>query len=264
TWRGFAFFWGVPLGLAAVTVTTSGYSESLGLGWAFLYVSHLSLIPWWIGEGTTRLVHFGLRKFQPPLWVVCLIGVLLACVFVGPYVSLVSTIFDRFLEAGQGSVESGGDSGVSIFLQIFRAIVFWIAANYFFDRFLHYPRFRYDNGSESEADSNGQGESPETDVGLLRKLRKISSLSQIILVKADEHYVLVKSREDQEMISYRFGAAVADLEKEDGFQVHRSHWVRRSSVTQVCEEESQLSLELEDGSTVPVSRPYHELVRQIL
>lgn len=260
-WRGPMFFFGVPLALALVTVTTSGYSETLGYGWAFLYVSHLSLIPWWIAEFTTRFVHFCLRSYCPKLWLVCSLGILLACLFVGPFVFLVSSIFERIWE-GAGLVlnqNHTSETTSAIVIQVVRAIFFWTAANYFFDRFLGYPRFRNHETLSEEANRSRE----EVETNLLRKLNLISSLSEIVLVKAEEHYVRVESRETHEFITYRFSSALQDLKKEEGFQVHRSFWVRKSAVVGKHTEGRQLSLEMTNGSIVPVSRPYHALIRQV-
>ncbi|MEM9281734.1 MAG: LytTR family DNA-binding domain-containing protein [Verrucomicrobiota bacterium] len=265
---GIAFFVVVPLALAAITATTTGYSQRFGYGETLLYVSHLSLIPWWIGEGTTRLAHYTLRRWRPPLWLLCTIGILVACIFVAPYVSLVNYIFDRFAsgdDTGATSSSYARSSGSQVLVQVGRALFFWIAANYLFDRLLDYPRFRYEDASDNDStDSAEPSDSSEEPVELIERLREIHSLSEIIIVKADEHYVRVYTQDAEEFIPYKFSAALNDLAGEDGFQVHRSHWVRRTAVTGKIDEGSQLTLEMSNGTKVPVSRPYHALVRQIL
>ena len=144
-----------------------------------------------------------------------------------------------------------------------RAIVLWTAANYVFDRLLNYPRFRYPIGMANE--SQRSADRPEMDgCGLLKRLNRINSLSEILFVKAEEHYVQVHSEHDRELVAYRFGAALDDLKGEDGFQVHRSYWVRRSSVVGKNDNGSRLTIDIKNGTTVPVSRPYHALVRQVL
>ena len=263
--RGVAFFVLVPLVLAAMSATTSVYSRELGLGWALLYVGLLSLIPWWIGEGTTRAVWFGARRLQPPLWVICALGALAAGVFVGPYAWLIGHLFKTYVPAGNPAVFAAATPSVAAetLIPIVRAVVFWTAANYAFDRLLNYPRFRYPIGSANE--SNRAAQRPETgDCGLLQRLTRIDSLSEILFVKAEEHYVQVHSEHDRELIAYRFGAALDDLKGEDGFQIHRSFWVRCSGVVRKNDNGSQLTLEIRNGATVPVSRPYHALVRQAL
>lgn len=255
--RGLAFFVLVPLALAVMTATATGYNRVFGYGGALLYVSLLSLIPWWIGEGTTRIVWRLIRKHRPPLWLVCILGALASCIFVGPYSMAIALLFKTYWPVGDGSAAFGVTAephwqhGA---IQIARAVFFWTAANYVFDRLLDYPRFRNPELSIRSAD----------DCGLIRRLSHISSLSDIAVVKAEEHYVRVHSADTDEFIAYQFKMALKNLEGEDGFQVHRSYWVRRSAVVAIREEASQLSLELTDGSIVPVSRPHHALIRQVI
>ncbi|MEM7600257.1 MAG: LytTR family DNA-binding domain-containing protein [Verrucomicrobiota bacterium] len=264
---GIAFFVIVPLALAAITTTTTGYSQRLGYGETLLYVSHLSLIPWWIGEGTTRLAHYTLRRWRPPLWLLCTIGILVACIFVAPYVSLVNYIFDRFAsgdDTGATSSSQAQSSGIQVLIQVGRALFFWITANYLFDRLLGYPRFRYEDVStDDSSDAAKPLNSEEEPVELIRRLKEIESLSEIIIVKADEHYIRVFTADTEEFIPYKFSTALSDLEGEDGFQVHRSYWVRRAAVAGKIDTGSQLMLEVSNGAEVPVSRPHHALVRQV-
>lgn len=278
--RGVTFFVLVPLALAFMTATATGYSRHMGYGGAILYVSLLSLIPWWTGEGTTRVVWRLTRHHNPPLWHTCSLGVLLACIFVGPYVSFVTHIFASYWPSSglaPTTVSGAGTHGAAeSIVHIIRAIVLWTSANYVFDRLLDYPRFRNED-RKAVADAHrleqprplielapeNIGGAQRTVCGLLQRLERINSLADITVVKAEEHYVRVYSERDEELIAYRFGKAINDLEAEEGFQVHRSHWVRKSAVVSKHQSGSQLALEMQDGSKIPVSRPYHALVRQV-
>ena len=263
--RGVAFFVLVPLALAVMTATTTGYSRALGYGGALLYVSLLSLIPWWVGEGTTRLVWICTRRYRPQLWLICVLGALAACVFVGPYAMLVSFLFKSYWPIGDAVAMLGGAADnrwQEGLMQVARAVFFWTAANYVFDRWLGYPRFRNHDAASSDGTTAASVDLERG--GLLQRLDRIKALSDIIVVKAEEHYVRVHGERANELVAYRFGLALKDLEGEDGFQVHRSYWVRRSAVVGTQESGSRLSLRIRDGSIVPVSRPYHALIRQVL
>lgn len=265
--RGVAFFILVPLALAIMTATTTGYSRSLGYGGALLYVGLLSIIPWWIGEGTTRIAWYGLRRFKPPLWLLCKVGILIACLIVGPYVSLVTGLFSSYWPGAalERELAAGGGSVITeSVMQILRATFFWVTANYVFDRFLDYPRFRYEEKStktstQVEPLASKAGQSAE----LLQRLASFQTLSDIQLVKAEEHYVRVVGEGNDELVSFKFRDALKDLENEDGFQVHRSYWVRRKAVVGAKEDGPKLTLEMSNGSIVPVSGPYRALVRQV-
>ena len=265
--RGIAFFLIVPLALAAVTATTTGYSRTLGYGGALLYVGLLSLIPWWIGEGTTRIAWFGLKRFKPPLWLLCKVGILLACVIVGPYASFVTSLFANYWP-GNGIAEGlsgGGQSGLGdVTVQVLRAIFFWVTANYVFDRFLDYPRFRYNKSRSIDADPMASAR-PSTGMAstLLRRATKFADISEVLVVKAEEHYVRLFGHAKEELVASGFGGAMKDLQSEDGFQVHRSYWVRRDAVVGWRESGSKLNLEITNGAIIPVSGPYQALVRQL-
>ncbi|MEM1396124.1 MAG: LytTR family DNA-binding domain-containing protein [Pseudomonadota bacterium] len=265
--RGFGFFLLVPLALAIMTATTTGYSRTLGYGGALAYVSLLSIVPWWIGEGTTRAAWYALRRFQPPLWLLCKLGILLACVFVGPYTALVTEAFSSHWPgaAFERELASGGGSAVAEnVMQILRATFFWVTANYAFDRFFDYPRFRYDGRARfALQEPTDLLQADHKPVELLQRLTKIDTLSDILYLKAEQHYVRVAGQNGDELVAYRFGDAVRDMDQHDGFRVHRSYWVSRCAVLGIKEAGSKLSLEMSDGTIVPVSGPYRALVRQV-
>jgi DNA-binding LytR/AlgR family response regulator len=64
------------------------------------------------------------------------------------------------------------------------------------------------------------------------------------------------------MTLYRFSDALQELDSSLGMQVHRSYWVNKSAIQSVRKRGRQMSLEMLDGSSVPVSGPYQALVRQ--
>ncbi|MEM1163859.1 MAG: LytTR family DNA-binding domain-containing protein [Pseudomonadota bacterium] len=263
--RGVAFFVLVPLLLAALSATETGYNRALGYGGAMLYLAHLAVIPWWVAEATTRLAWRFTRRYRPPLWLTCALGALAASAIVSPYVTFVSSVFESHWPMRDGAQlisASGEDRLVEGLVHTARAIAFWTAANYLFDRFLGYPRFRHQDLSSGLHEVGDQG--PDVNSGFLARLDHIQSLSEIIFVKAEEHYVRVRSDHAEELIAYRFGLALKDLAQADGFQVHRSYWVRRDAIVDTQDTGTHITLKMKDGSEIPVSRPHHALIRQML
>jgi DNA-binding LytR/AlgR family response regulator len=65
------------------------------------------------------------------------------------------------------------------------------------------------------------------------------------------------------LILYRLASAIEELEGLgfDGLRVHRSHWVRRDSVTAGGHEGRQPWVVLTNGLKVPVSQTYREIAR---
>ena len=267
--RPIAFFFLLPFAISVLTATSSGYTQSLGYGRGLLYVGLLSLVPWWITEGTTRIAWRALRRYRPPLWLLSCVGILLACIFVGPYVSAVSSLFKAYWPAGNAPsvIDSAANFGVlDAVVQTVRAAVHWVVANYVFDRLLDYPRFRYANRSK-EAQFSGNGTRDVRPIhanGLQARLNRIKTAADILFIKAEEHYVRVHGEREEELVSYTFKSALNDMKKEDGFQVHRSDWVRRHAIASIQDRGACMTLKMIDGSVVPVSRPHHALVRQVL
>jgi DNA-binding LytR/AlgR family response regulator len=173
--------------------------------------------------------------------------------------------------ADLSAVEAHGSWAESA-MQSARAVAFWMVANHAFDRYLGFPRFRYESeqrpatlhetatDERDGAEAGANGRAPE----LLARLTRFSSLDQVTAIKAEEHYVRVFGDGIEEMILYRFGRILVDVEKEDGFRVHRSHWVRRSAIAEKRTDGSRVTLILKDGAVIPVSRRYHELVEQVM
>lgn len=84
----------------------------------------------------------------------------------------------------------------------------------------------------------------------------------LVRVSVYDHYVEAHTRRGHELILIRFADALAELDGYDGLQIHRSHWVARAAVRRVSRGEGRsLSVELDDGTRLPVSRSRESAVR---
>jgi hypothetical protein len=96
------------------------------------------------------LAKLALARWRPPLWILTVTGASLATIEVHPYVGWVGSWFYPFWTDGAASPVPPGmardDRVAEMLMQIGRAILFWTAANYLFDRYLGLPRFRYEAG----------------------------------------------------------------------------------------------------------------------
>lgn len=265
--KALTFYVGLPLVLALVSATQPGYTNTFGLGGALIYLGLISLIPWWIAEATTWAVWWAGRTIRPPLWALCGLGILLGSLIAYPFVLLVTDIFVRLWpEAANSDVLVSSSTGaLGTLIQSFHGMAYWIFANYLFDRLLAFPRFRYEQpiGGHAEPVAVATGDINGPIFKLLEQSERFHSLSDILLMKAEEHYVRLYGQDAEELVPYRFGKAILDLTGEDGFRVHRSYWVRRKSVDKLQERSGRLELVLINGQQVPVSRQYHGLVRQV-
>lgn len=85
----------------------------------------------------------------------------------------------------------------------------------------------------------------------------------LVRVSVYDHYVEAHTRRGHELILIRFADALAELDGYDGLQIHRSHWVARAAVRRVVRGEGRsLSVELDDGTRLPVSRSRESAVRE--
>jgi hypothetical protein len=75
-----------------------------------------------------------------------------------------------------------------------------------------------------------------------------------LAIKSEDHYVRIYAREREILILLRLRDAIAELGGTQGLQVHRSWWVARDSIVSTARDGRNLTLNLANGITVPVSR----------
>ena len=78
---------------------------------------------------------------------------------------------------------------------------------------------------------------------------------QLIRLEAQDHYLKVVTDQGAELILMRISDAENELGK-TGLRVHRSHWVAHGAIREVRRKQGRISLSMQDGSVVPVSRGY--------
>lgn len=85
--------------------------------------------------------------------------------------------------------------------------------------------------------------------------------AEVWAVEAEDHYLRLHTSKGQDLILMRLVDAVAELEGIEGMQVHRSWWVARDAITDAKRGDGRATLQLKDGSEVPVSRTYARMLR---
>ncbi|MCW4461198.1 LytTR family transcriptional regulator DNA-binding domain-containing protein [Sphingomonas sp. BT-65] len=83
----------------------------------------------------------------------------------------------------------------------------------------------------------------------------------ILCLQMEDHYVRIHTARGSAMVLMRMGDAVAAL-GERGLRVHRSWWVAHAAVKAGGRAGRTLRIELHNGLTVPVSKPYSQTVRE--
>lgn len=94
---------------------------------------------------------------------------------------------------------------------------------------------------------------------LLRRLDPTIS-GDIWAISVRDHYVDVQTSQGMGSILMRFSDAVAEVDCQDGAQVHRSHWVAWAAVGCVSREGGKVILHLKSGQQIPVSRNHRAKV----
>jgi DNA-binding LytR/AlgR family response regulator len=62
------------------------------------------------------------------------------------------------------------------------------------------------------------------------------------------------------MVLARFSDLLRELSRDEGMQVHRSHWIAISAVSKKEKSGQSMNLRLTTGDLVPVSRRYQQQV----
>ncbi len=84
----------------------------------------------------------------------------------------------------------------------------------------------------------------------------------LVALEAEDHYLRVHTALGSDLLLMRLSDAVVHLEDYDGLQVHRSWWVAAGAVAGTVTQGGRITLRLENGLTVPVSRTYLPSVRE--
>jgi hypothetical protein len=174
-----------------------------------------------------------------------------------------------------------------------RAVVVWTLVNLAFDRVLGLPRYRYGTPADTPAIPTAPTATtattefgPAGDVAtglisgtgitthdapgvqaigqrLLQRLPVAVQASDVIALKAEQHYVKVYTDSRSFMTLYRFSDAVAEMDPAAGSQVHRSYWVRVTAISRIRRDGRRYELELANGLVVPISTSNRGIVQAI-
>jgi hypothetical protein len=274
-WRRLAFFAGVPL-IVAIYAAANNWSiiEAVGYPGAILFYLAHAFIPWWTTCLVTQGCWWALRSWQPPQLILLTVGTLLACVIILPYSNWVTGTLESYYQASHAEASPFAEAHLGFVSYAVRASLVWIVINLVFDRWVGLPRYRYSRPvTEAAVDINsdpGPMQAGGTDVQtemaasprFLARLPDNLSAKDLVMLKAEQHYIQAYFPKRRVMTLYRFSDALQELDSSLGMQVHRSYWVNKSAIQSVRKRGRQMSLEMLDGSSVPVSGPYQALVRQ--
>lgn len=109
--------------------------------------------------------------------------------------------------------------------------------------------------SPPEAETVGQA------ARLLDRLPK-ETVGNLMSISVRDHYVDVRTDSGTTSLLLRLSDAISETEGVDGAQIHRSHWVAWDAVTAAERSGTRMTLKLRDGSTLPVSKTYRDIVEE--
>lgn len=95
---------------------------------------------------------------------------------------------------------------------------------------------------------------PDPEAAFRLRLSAKRREAALIAVEAEDHYLRVHTDAGDELITARFGDAMADLAAAKGFQTHRSWWVAASAIEDVKWSKGRGEATLKCGLKVPISR----------
>ncbi|WP_028028740.1 LytTR family DNA-binding domain-containing protein [Gemmobacter nectariphilus] len=102
---------------------------------------------------------------------------------------------------------------------------------------------------------------PATDEKVVSLLGRPVALNDLRLVSAEEHYVHIQTVQGRQMLRGRISDIEAQLPDALGLRVHRSHWVAATAVSSLNRAREGWTLELTDGTVIPVARARRTAVK---
>jgi hypothetical protein len=85
--------------------------------------------------------------------------------------------------------------------------------------------------------------------------------AQILFISSELHYLKIVTKNGKSLILGSLKEAMLELSKDQGMQIHRSHWVSYSAIERYVKDGRQGKLILVNGDTMPVSRSFNESVK---
>lgn len=90
---------------------------------------------------------------------------------------------------------------------------------------------------------------------LIRRL-PLEKRGRLVSLSVNDHYVEVRTTRGTTSLLLRLKDAIEDVDRTEGLQIHRSHWVALQAISQIKRVNGAMTVVTEDGSELPVSRTY--------
>ena len=146
-------------------------------------------------------------------------------------------------------------------------MITWLLVSVFFLFVLRAPLFGKGTlpSTSKRAAAEGPGSAPYGASNQVDSSMLLAELPpgyrEIVSIKAEDHYVRVRTDAGQRMVLMKFADAISQLSLKQGMRVHRSYWANLDRAVEFRRNGQRLELVLDTGEVIPVSRRYAEAVR---
>ena len=257
----------------------AGLASELTVPASMMLWASICLLSWWMSDLLARLLARWFRAWSPAPWLVLIGGYLLNLLASSAYNPWVVELLLRSGLASPTPVltayfemeRSLLDPGYLWLLVLagLPGLACWLAGNYALEAICGIPRFRLITPlprrglTDCDTRQVAVAEPAPAPPRFLQRLQKLelAGVHEVIAVEAADHYIQVHSTRGKELVHYRFGDALAELEPFGGLQVHRSAWVSDHGVSRLDQSGSRLSAVLITGERLAVSLPNRRSAR---
>ncbi len=268
------FYWVLPLMMALpLGWYRAGLASEMPFAASMILWISICLVSWWMSDLLARLLARWFRAWSPAPWSLLIGGYLLnllASSVYNPWVvelllraglASPTPMFHAYFEMERSLLDPG-----YLWLLVLAGLpglACWLAGNFALEAVCGVPRFRSVPASPTRPPMTdakqkaSSGEPAPEHPRFLERLRQLEQVGvdELIAVEAADHYIQVHTTRGKELVHYRFGDALAELEPFPGLQIHRSAWVSDHGVNRLAESGSSLSAVLITGERLAVSQP---------
>jgi len=293
----FWFYVGTPLLIGTfLGLVQVGRTYNWPMEFSIVYWVTMSLFGTLANDLVTTPIARILRPRRVPLAMVLIIGQLTASIVLTGHVARGYHQWWNEVLSAELFVRPGFGSSSDILTSIASNVLIWLTINAVFFYGFRMPRFGYeppngfisvpretdlnwqphqnqqvpttaiapanvynDNSTDQSADKSRGSNSIRPNASFMSRVRP-DRRGTLLALHAEGHYLNVYTNVGNDLITYSFSEAIAELDEKVGARTHRSWWVAESAIvpSNSCDR-----LVLSNGLEVPVSRSYLLAIRNL-
>ncbi len=260
----------------------AGLASELPFAASMILWTSICLVSWWLSDLLARLLAKWFRAWSPAPWSMLIGGYmlnLLASSTYNPWV--VEFLLRAGLATSTPMLESYFEMERSLLdptylwlltLAGLPGLLCWLAGNFALEAVCGVPRFRSTARRQTRrpiafgihpatiTDPAKPAPEPPRFLQRLQQLEQVG-IDELVAVEAADHYIQVHTTRGKELVHYRFGDALAELEPFAGLQIHRSAWVSDHGVSRLAVSGNTMSAVLITGDRLAVSQPNRRIAK---